>query len=75
MSKHAIVSLGLLHFFYSTNADMKDYLKLYMMPRAKDSEIDGLLVHYPDDQRAGSPFDTGIRNALSMISSYRCGGS
>jgi len=49
----------------TTNADMKAYLKLFMMPRAKDSEIDGLLVHYPDDQRAGSPFDTGIRNALS----------
>jgi hypothetical protein len=40
-----------------------------MMPRAKDNEIDGLLAHYPDDQRAGSPFDTGIRNALSRGSS------
>lgn len=50
-----IVSLGLPHFFYSTNADMKAYLKLFMMPRAKDKEIDGLLVHHPDDQRAGSP--------------------
>jgi acetylcholinesterase len=45
---------------------MKDYLKLYMMPNAKDSEIDSLLVHYPDDQRAGSPFDTGLKNVLSM---------
>lgn len=51
---------------YSSNADMKDYLKLYMMPRAKDKEIDGLMVHYPDDPRAGSPFDTGIKNMLSM---------
>jgi len=49
----------------STTADMKDYLKLYMMPNAKDSEIDSLLVHYPDDQRAGSPFDTGLKNVLS----------
>ncbi|KAI0292408.1 carotenoid ester lipase precursor [Russula brevipes] len=49
----------------TTTPELKDYLKLFMMPRAKDSEIDGLLVHYPDDQRAGSPFDTGIRNALS----------
>jgi acetylcholinesterase len=47
---------------------MKDYLKLYMMPNAKDSEIDSLLVHYPDDQRAGSPFDTGLKNVLSMAS-------
>ncbi|KAH9970759.1 carotenoid ester lipase precursor [Lactifluus volemus] len=49
----------------STTADLKEYLKLYMMPRAKDSEIDLLLKYYPDDQRAGSPFDTGLRNALS----------
>jgi len=41
-----------------------------MMPRATDKEIDNLLVHYPDDQRAGSPFDTGPLNVLSMVSSY-----
>ena len=45
---------------------MKDYLKLFMMPRANDKEIDGLLQHYPDDQRAGCPFDTGIKNALGI---------
>ncbi|KAI0298094.1 carotenoid ester lipase precursor [Multifurca ochricompacta] len=49
----------------STSADMKDYLKLYMMPKAKDAEIDLLMKYYPDDQRAGSPFDTGLKNALS----------
>ncbi|KAH9970757.1 Alpha/Beta hydrolase protein [Lactifluus volemus] len=49
----------------STTADLKEYLKLYMMPRAKDSEIDILLKYYPDDQRAGSPFSTGFKNALS----------
>ncbi|KAI0248236.1 carotenoid ester lipase precursor [Lactifluus subvellereus] len=48
----------------TTSADMKDYLKLYMMPGAKDSEIDLLLQYYPDDQRAGCPFDTGLKNAL-----------
>lgn len=36
-----------------------------MMPRAKDSEVDLLMQYYPDDQRAGSPFDTGLANALS----------
>ena len=42
-----------------------------MMPRAKDNEVDGLLVHYPDDLRAGCPFDTGIKNALGKPSSER----
>jgi acetylcholinesterase len=47
---------------------MKSYLKLHMMPNAKDSEIDLLLQYYPDDQRAGCPFDTGLKNALSTVS-------
>jgi hypothetical protein len=42
-----------------------------MMPHALEKEIDGLLVHYPDDPRAGSPFDTGIKNALGKPSSER----
>ncbi|KAH9040242.1 carotenoid ester lipase precursor [Lactarius hengduanensis] len=49
----------------STSAQMKDYLKLYMMPTVKDSQVDLLLKYYPNDQRAGCPFDTGIKNALS----------
>jgi acetylcholinesterase len=50
---------------FSTTAELKDYLKLYMMPKATDSQVDLLLKYYPDDQRAGSPFNTGIKNALS----------
>ena len=46
---------------------MKTYLKQYMMPKAKDSEVDLLMQYYPDDQRAGSPFDTGLANALSTV--------
>jgi acetylcholinesterase len=46
---------------------MKDYLKLYMMPRAKDSEVDLLLKYYPADQRAGCPFDTGFKNVLGKF--------
>ncbi|KAH9167333.1 carotenoid ester lipase precursor [Lactarius sanguifluus] len=49
----------------TTTAELKDYMKQYMMPRAKDSQVDLLLKHYPDDQRAGCPFDTGLKNALS----------
>ncbi|KAH9066827.1 carotenoid ester lipase precursor [Lactarius vividus] len=49
----------------TTTAELKDYMKLYMMPKAEDSLVDLLLKYYPNDQRAGSPFDTGIKNALS----------
>ena len=55
----------------STTAQLKDYLKLFMMPHATDEEINGLLVHYPDDLRAGCPFDTGIKNALGKSFSER----
>lgn len=40
------------------------YLKSFMLPTATDAEIDLLLQYYPDDPRAGCPFDTGIRNIL-----------
>ncbi len=55
------------HLPHRTTAELKDYMKLYMMPKAKDSQIDLLLKYYPDDQRAGCPFDTGIKNALSTV--------
>ena len=55
----------------STTADVKDYVKLVMMPRANDKEIDDLLVHYPDDIRAGCPFDTGFKNALGICLFWR----
>ncbi|KAI0060459.1 carotenoid ester lipase precursor [Artomyces pyxidatus] len=48
----------------STTGQLHDYFKLYMLPEATDPELDLLLRHYPDDLRAGSPFDTGYRNAL-----------
>ena len=35
-----------------------------MLPEAKQNEIDLLLRYYPDDQRAGCPFDTGFENAV-----------
>ncbi|KAH9051980.1 carotenoid ester lipase precursor [Lactarius vividus] len=49
----------------NTTAELKDYMRQYMMRTATDSEIDLLLKYYPDDQRAGSPFDTGYNNAFS----------
>ena len=46
---------------------MKDYLKTYLMSNCKDSEIDLLLKYYPNDQRAGCPFNTGIKNGLGKV--------
>ncbi|KAH9026413.1 carotenoid ester lipase precursor [Lactarius hengduanensis] len=59
----SLFSLSTLNI--TTTAELKDYIKLYMMPKAKDSQVDLLLKYYPDDQRAGCPFDTGLKNALS----------
>jgi len=60
---------GTLFSFSSSNvsntAELKTYMKEYMMSNATEREIDLLLQHYPDDQRAGSPFDTGYKNAFS----------
>ncbi len=55
---------------HRTTADVKDYLKLYMMPKATDAQIDLLLKYYPEDQRAGSPFDTGMKNVFSRCRLY-----
>jgi len=41
------------------------YMKSFMMPTATDAELDLLLKYYPDDPKAGCPFDTGNRNVLS----------
>ncbi|KAI9443552.1 carotenoid ester lipase precursor [Lactarius indigo] len=55
---------GSLFSFSSSNVT-RTYMKTYMMSRAKDSDVDLLLKYYPDDQRAGSPFDTGYNNIFS----------
>ena len=54
-----------------TTAQLKDYLHLFMMPLATDKDIDDLLVYYPDDVKAGSPFNTGTENVLGKPSSRR----
>ncbi|KAI9442978.1 hypothetical protein H4582DRAFT_2194964 [Lactarius indigo] len=48
-------------------AQMEEYLKLFMMPDVKDSEVDLVLKHYPNDQRAGCPFDAGIKHVPSTV--------
>ena len=56
------------HCFNSNTAELHTYMKEFMMSRAKDKDIDLLLQYYPDDQSAGSPFDTGIDNEFSAFS-------
>ncbi|ELR03174.1 hypothetical protein VC83_04822 [Pseudogymnoascus destructans] len=47
----------------STTLHLKDYLVDYF-EQASSSDIDLLLKYYPDDQRLGSPFNTGFKNTL-----------
>ncbi|KAH9968428.1 carotenoid ester lipase precursor [Lactifluus volemus] len=49
----------------TTTAQLNKYLRSFMIPTASESEIDMLLQYYPDDPSAGSPFDTGSRNAIT----------
>jgi len=49
----------------TTTAQLHKYFKSFMLPTAVQSEVDLLLQYYPDDPRAGCPFDTGLRNILS----------
>ncbi|KAI0296558.1 carotenoid ester lipase precursor [Multifurca ochricompacta] len=44
--------------------DLRVYMKSFMLPSAAPNELDLLLQYYPDNQLAGCPFDTGIRNEL-----------
>jgi hypothetical protein len=42
-------------------------MKQFMMKNATNKELDLLLQYYPDDQSAGSPFGTGIKNVIGMF--------
>ncbi|KZV67946.1 carotenoid ester lipase precursor [Peniophora sp. CONT] len=48
----------------TTTSQLHTYFKTYMLPNATDAQIDLMLRYYPDDPRAGCPFDTGLRNAM-----------
>ncbi|KAH8991715.1 carotenoid ester lipase precursor [Lactarius akahatsu] len=50
----------------SNTKGLENYMKAFMLPTATKAEIDLLLQYYPDDPKAGCPFDTGIRNILSV---------
>ncbi|THU87322.1 carotenoid ester lipase precursor [Dendrothele bispora CBS 962.96] len=49
----------------TTNAQVRDYMKTVFLPSISNSDLDDLLTAYPQDITQGSPFDTGILNAVS----------
>ncbi|KAG5654308.1 hypothetical protein H0H81_004727 [Sphagnurus paluster] len=49
----------------TTDAKFRDYLKTYFLRQVPDADIDKLLKLYPSDITAGSPYDTGVLNALT----------
>lgn len=44
----------------SNEAQFREYVKTYFLPKAPDSELAPLWSAYPNDPRVGSPFDTGL---------------
>ncbi|KAF9028912.1 carotenoid ester lipase precursor [Hymenopellis radicata] len=49
----------------TTDAQVKSYIQNVMLPTASDADIGTLMDLYPSSILAGSPFDTGLFNALS----------
>ena len=48
-----------------TDKAVRQYMKTNYLPGISDTDMNSLLQLYPDDIRAGSPFNTGIFNALT----------
>ncbi|KAF4589932.1 hypothetical protein EYR40_009681 [Pleurotus pulmonarius] len=49
----------------TTTSQVRTYIKTFFMPQSTNAELDQMLNHYPLDLTQGSPFGTGILNALS----------
>ncbi|KAA1472235.1 carotenoid ester lipase precursor [Dentipellis sp. KUC8613] len=60
----SLFSLGSLNL--STTADTRQFLKRYMLPNASADDVKLMLQYYPDIPHLGCPFDTGLRNMLSI---------
>ena len=48
-----------------TESQLRTYITSQFLPNAPKSDIDRLFTLYPGDITKGSPFDTGILNALT----------
>ncbi|KAF9453335.1 alpha/beta-hydrolase [Macrolepiota fuliginosa MF-IS2] len=49
----------------TTESEVRDYVKNTFLPGATDAQVDQLSTLYPADITQGSPFDTGILNAVT----------
>ncbi|KAJ7599914.1 carotenoid ester lipase precursor [Mycena floridula] len=49
----------------TTDAQLKTYIKTIWLPGASDSDLNQLMTMYPSDITQGSPYDTGVLNALT----------
>lgn len=54
-----------VHPLFSTNNQTRNYLRSNYLPSASDAQVDQVLQLYPEDPIVGSPFDTGIANAVT----------
>ncbi|KAK7459575.1 hypothetical protein VKT23_009557 [Stygiomarasmius scandens] len=49
----------------TTEAQIREYVQTVFLPTISDDDLDTLLKAYPQDITQGSPFNTGILNAIS----------
>jgi hypothetical protein len=54
-----------LSLFHRTENEVREYIKTEWLPTISDQDLESLLEAYPADISQGSPYDTGILNALS----------
>lgn len=60
---HSLFSLANLNV--TTNAEFSTYLKQTYIPNATDAQVAQIAAAYPQDPTQGSPFGTGLANALT----------
>ena len=49
----------------TTDDDVKDYFKTYWWPNVSEDQLNRLLELYPQNPAKGSPYGTGIANAVT----------
>lgn len=54
-----------IDLLFRTDAEVINYIKTVFFPGVTDAQLSQLAMLYPSDITQGSPFDTGILNALT----------
>ncbi|KAG0695870.1 Alpha/Beta hydrolase protein [Suillus ampliporus] len=49
----------------TADSQFEEYIQTYWLPNATSAEIQPLMRYYPADVAQGSPFDTGVLNAIT----------